>query len=223
MSTTDKHWASRQPAKQDEVRDIVVAGFDWALKRKREVAIGLGAAAALGALIGLLVYSRAARENEAWDKLAMAEAYSYYGRPQEAAAALGEVAAQTASPAAAGLASLMEGELKQRANDHAGALASFARAADAAPETLKPFAAAENVAALEAAGKGAECVAAAQSFLDARADHFLAPSVQETLARCQSASGQADAARATWQKIALQYPETPWAARANARLQSSTK
>lgn len=223
MSTTDKHWASRQPAKQDEVRDLFVSGFEWAMKRKREVAIGLGAAAVLGVLIGLMVYSRAARENEAWDKLAMAEAYSYYGRPKEAAEALSEVASQTASPAAAGLAGLMEGELKQRANDHAGALASFAKAAEAAPETLKPFAAAENISALEAAGKGAECAAAAQSFLDQRADHFLAPSVQETLARCQLASGQPEAARATWQKIALQYPETPWAARANARLQPSTK
>lgn len=223
MSTTDKHWASRQPAKQDEVRDIFVSGFDWALKHKREVAAGLGAVAVLGVAIGVLAYSRSARESEAWDKLAMAEAYSYYGRPQEAAAALSEVASQSASPAAAGLASLMEGQIKQSAGDREGALASFAKAAEAFPETLKPFAAAEKITALEAAGKPAECAAAAQSFLETGADHFLAPGVQEALARCQLASGQGDAARATWQKISLQYPETPWAARANARLQPSTK
>lgn len=223
MSTTDKHWASRQPAKQDEVKDLFVQGFDWALKRKKEVAIGAAALVVLGAAGALLAYSREARENEAWDKLAMAEAYSYYGRPKEAAAALGEVTAQNASPAAAGLAGMMEGELKLGAGDSAAALASFAKAADASPEGLKPFAAAEKIGALEAAGKPAECAAAAQGFLESYADHFLAPQAQETLARCQLAAGQADAARATWQKIMLQYPETPWAARANARLNPSTK
>ncbi|UPT72952.1 MAG: hypothetical protein M0D55_13685 [Elusimicrobiota bacterium] len=223
MSTTDKHWASRQPAKQDEVRDLFEKGLEWAIKRKKEVAIGLAAAAVLGAAVALMVVSRTARENEAWDKLAMAEAYSYYGRPQEAAAALEEVSAQSASPAAAGLAGLMEGELKQAKGDHAAALAAFAKAADASPEALKPFAAAEKILAIEAAGKAAECAAAAQGFLDAHADHLLAPGVQETLARCQASSGQGDAARATWQKITLQYPETPWAARANAKLQTSTK
>ena len=77
--------------------------------------------------------------------------------------------------------------------------------------------------ALEAAGKPTECAASAQSFLDAHADHFLGAQVYETMARCQVAAGQAEAARATWQKISLQYPETPWAARANSRLQAPTK
>lgn len=219
----EKHWASRQPAKTDEVRDLFAKGLEFALARKKEVAVAAGAAAALAAVIGLFVYSRAARENEAWDKLTFAEAYSYYGRAQEAASALSEVAAQTASPAAAGLAGMMEGELKQSKGEHDAALAAFTRAADLAPAELKPFAAAERVTALEIAGKSAECAAAAASFLEANADHFLAPQVHESLGRCQAASGQAEAARATWQKISLQYPDTPWAARANARLQAPTK
>lgn len=219
----EKHWASRQPAKTDEVRDLFAQGLDYCLTHRREAAGAAVAAVALGAVIGLFVYSRAARENEAWDKLSMAEAYSYYGRAQDAATALSEVSAQTASPAAAGLAGMMEGELNQSKGDHAAALASFAKASDVAPELLKPFAGADKVAALEAAGKPAECAAAATTFLEANADHFLGPQVQEILGRCQLAAGQADAARATWQKISLQYPDTPWAARANARLQAPTK
>jgi tetratricopeptide (TPR) repeat protein len=221
--TIEKHWASKSTAKQDEVRDFFSKGLDFALKRRKEVGIVVGAAAVLGVLIGFYAYSRTANENEAWDKLSMAEAYSYYGRPKEAADALAEVAAQNASPAAAGLADLMQGELKQAKGEHDAALASFALAAQAAPEPLKPFALAEKITALETAGKPAECVAAAQSFLDANADHFLGPQVYETMARCQVEAGQADAARATWQKISLQYPDTPWAARANARLQPTTK
>ena len=219
----EKHWASKQTSKQDEVRDFVSRGLDLALQRRKEVALVLGGAAVVGLLIGFWVYSRTANENEAWDKLSLAEAYSYYGRPKEAADALSEVAAQTASPAAAGLAGLMQGELKQTKGEHDAALASFSRAVEVAPETLRPFAQAEKIAGLEAAGKPAECSVAAQAFLDANADHFLAPQVQEVMARCQVAAGQAEAARATWQKISLQYPDTPWAARANARLNPPTK
>jgi tetratricopeptide (TPR) repeat protein len=219
----EKHWATKQASKQDEVRDFVGKGLDLAVKHRKEVGMGAAAVAGIGLLIGFFVYSRSARENEAWDKLSMAEAYSYYGRPKEAADALAELTAQNASPAAAGLAGLMQGELKQAKGEHDAALASFTHAVEVAPEPLKPFAAAEKVSALEAAGKPAECITAAQSFLDANADHFLGPQVQEVMARCQVATGQADAARATWQKISLQYPDTPWAQRANARLQPPTK
>lgn len=219
----EKHWATKQASKQDEVRDFVGKGLDLALKHRNEVGMGLGAVAVIGLLIGFFIYSRNANENEAWDKLSMAEAYSYYGRPKEAADAFAELAAQNASPAAAVLAGMMQGELKQANGEHDAALASFTHAAEVAPEPLKPFAVAQKISALEAAGKPAECVAAAQTFLDTNADHFLGPQVQEAMARCQLAAGQGDAARATWQKISLQYADTPWALRANARLQPPTK
>lgn len=221
--SNEKHWASRQAAKQDEVRDFFGKGLDLAVKHRKEVGIAAAAAVIAAAAAGLFVYSRNAQENEAWDKLSMAEALTYYGRPKEASDTLSSVAEQRASRAAASIAGLMQGELKQSKGEHDAALEAISRAAETAPEPLKPFAASERVSALEAAGKHAECAAAAQSFLDANADHFLAPQVQEVMARCQAASGQADAARATWQKISLQYPDTPWAARANARLQPPTK
>lgn len=220
---TEKHWASKQANKQDEVRDFFARGLDFALRRKKDVAIAVGAAALLIGILGFVAYSRSVNENEAWDKLAMAEAYSYYGRPKEAGDALADVAGQTSSPAAAGLAGMIQGELKQANGEHDAAVAAFTRAAETAPEPLKPFALADKVAAYETAGKNAECVASAQSFLDANADHFLAPQIMEIMARCQAASGQDGAARATWQKITLQYDKTPWAARANARLNPPTK
>ena len=201
----EKHWATKQVAKQDEVRDFFGTGLDWALMRRKEIGLALGAAAILGVLVGFYAYSRSANENEAWDKLSMAEAYSYYGRPKEAADALSELTAQNASPAAAVLAGLMQGEFQLAKGEHDAALASFTRAAETAPQPLKPFAAAEKISALEAAGKPAECIASAQTFLDASGDHFLGPQVQEIMARCQLAAGQADAARA------------------NARLQPPTK
>ncbi len=222
MSTIDKHWASKTP-KQDEVKDFVARVLDLALKHRNAVLMAAGAIAVLATLIGFAAYSRSQRENEAWDKLSMAEAYTHYGRQKEAADALAELTAQNASPAAASIAGMLEGDLKRAKGEHDAALAALTRAAEAAPAPLKPFVLAEKVTALEAAGKLAECVAAAQSFLDANAEHFLGPLVQETMARCQASSGQANAARATWQKISLQYPDTPWAARATTQLQPPTK
>ena len=224
MTTPDsRHWASRQPAKQDEVRDLVARGIDYVLLHRRETLMILAGLAVAGVAGGLFAYSRTARENDAWEKLAMAEAYAYYGKAPEAQAALDEVAGQTVSGSAAALASLLDGQLRQAKGEHDQALAAFARAADAAPEALKPFALAERAYALERAGKHAECAAAAQSFADANGDHFLAPSMLELQGRCLFGAGQKEAAKAAWQKLSLQFPETPWAARANARLQPPSK
>ena len=82
--STEKHWATKQASKQDEVRDFFGKGLDWALVRRKEIGIAAAALAVLAAAAGFFVYSRQARESEAWDKLSMAEAYSYYGRPKEA-------------------------------------------------------------------------------------------------------------------------------------------
>lgn len=221
--STEKHWATKQTVKQDEVRDFVAQGIDKALKHKREVGIGAAVVAVVAVAGGLFAYSRQAAENDAWEKLSMAEAYSYYGKAPEAQTAIAEAASQSASPAAAGLAGMMDGELKQAAGKPDEAAAAFAKAAQTSTPELAPFALADQVLALEAAGKAAECAASAQSFLDARADHFLAPLVHETMGRCQMRAGNLSAAKATWQKIALQYPDTPWAARANAQLQQATK
>jgi TolA-binding protein len=98
-------------------------------------------------------------------------------------------------------------------------MASYDKAAQVAPDSLRAYALADKVSTLEAAGKSADCAAAAQSFLDANGDHLLAAQVHVSLARCQSALGQADAAKGTLQRISLQYPNTPWSAWASARLQ----
>jgi predicted negative regulator of RcsB-dependent stress response len=118
---------------------------------------------------------------------------------------------------------MFQGDLKAPKGDFAAALASYDAAAASAPEVLRPFATAEKVMTLEVAGKYAECAASAQQFLDANFDHVLAAKVHTVLARCQMAQGQADAAKATLQRIALQYPNTPWADWATNRLQPPTK
>jgi hypothetical protein len=223
MTTQEQHhWSSRKPAKQDEVREAVVTGVDWILARRKESAIAAGALVVLAVLGALFAHSRTQRRNEAWEKLAMAEAYSYYGRPQEALDSIAQ-AREQGSPAATAMAGILESDIRLARGEAVQAAETLERAAESAPEALKPFVAAQKAAVLEQGGKNAECAAAAAAFLAAYPDHFLAPHVLGAQARCQAASGQAEAARKSLQDLTLQYPDSPWAARANARLQRASK
>lgn len=217
-----KHWSTKSEAAQDEVKDAIEETFEWLYVRRREAAYASGAVLAAASLAGLFLYQRRAATNAAWDKLSQAELYAYSNRPTEAQALLNEVA-NGPSAAASALARMMEGDLHYPRAEYDQALASYDKAAQAAPETLRPFAQAERVMTLEAAGKASECAAAAQSFLDANSEHLLAAQVHTSLARCQLAMGQTDTAKATLQRIALQYANTPWAEWANARLQALPK
>ncbi len=213
-----KHWSDQSEAARDEVRDAVDESLEWLMIRRREAAYTAGAVGVAAVLLGLFLYSRQARKNEAWDKLSQAEIYAYSGRPTESAAVIKQITESNGSPAASSLAHMLEGDLQYPGGKFAEAAAAYDKAAQDAPEALRPFALSEKILALEAAGKFPECVAAAQSFLDAAPEHLLAAQAHTALARCQLASGQADAAKQTLQRISLQYPNTPWADWASARL-----
>jgi len=215
-----KHWSDQSEAARDEVRDAIEETVDWILQRRREVAYAAAGAAAAAVLLGLFLYSRHARRNEAWDKLSQAELYAYSGRPAEAQSLIQQVTDAGGSSAASALAHMLEGDLQIPGGKYDAAVAAYDKASQDAPEPLRPFAQAEKILALEAAGKPADCAAAAQSFLDSAPDHLLAAQVHSALARCQLASGKADDAKQTLQRISLQYPNTPWAEWASARLQT---
>lgn len=211
-----KHWSTKSEAARDEVRDAVEETVDWLIVRRREVGYALGGAAVLALIVGLFLYSRHARISESWDKLSQAELLAYSGRPADAQKLLGDVAAGGGSAAAASLADMMDGDLhypngeKDKA-EFDKALASYDKAAAEAPEPLRPFAQADRVMTLLAAGRFADCAASAQAFLDANGESMMAAQVHTDLARCQLAQRQPDAAKATLQRIVLQYPATPWA------------
>ena len=220
MTLKDKqHWSAKSEVKRDELKDALTQALDWLILRRREAGMALGAALIMALVAALFLYGRHSRQNAAWDKLSLAELYAYSGKPEQAQTLLTQLAEEGANPAAASLARMLEGDLRFPRGELDQALAAYEKAAETAPAPLKPFALTEKVLTLEAAGKAADCAAAAQSFLDSYADSLLAPMVHASLARCQLASGQAEAAKASLQKISLQYANTPWAAWANSRLQ----
>jgi tetratricopeptide (TPR) repeat protein len=218
-----KHWATKSEAAQDEVKDFVEEAVDWIIVRRREAAWTAGGVAAAALIVGLFLYGRHARANAAWDKLSQAELYAYSGRLPEAQTLLTQVVDDGGARGATTLAYMLQGDLHYPHGEYDQALTAYDKAAQDATDPLRPYALADKVMTLQAAGKNAECAAAAQSFLDATPDHLLAAQVHVALARCQLAQGQAEAAKATLQRISLQYPNTPWAEWASARLQTSPK
>jgi len=219
-----KHWATKSEAAKDEVKDFVEEMVDWVIVHWRETAWTVGGIAAVALIAGLFLYARQSRINAAWDKLSQAELFAYSGRVPDAQALLTQVAADPgASRSAAAFADMMQGDLRYPKADFDQALAAYDKAAQEAPEALRPYALADKVMTLQAAGKSAECAAAAQSFLETTPEHLMAAQVHTSLARCQMALGQNDAVKATLQRISLQYPGTPWADWATARLQTLPK
>ena len=219
-----KHWASKSEAANDEVKDLVEEMVDWVSLNRPQAAYAVGGVAAVALIAGFFLYSRQARANAAWDKLSQAELMAYSGRVPDAQALLGQVGTDSgASRTAAAYADIMSGDLHYPHGEIDQALASYDKAAAEAPDALRPYALADKVMALSAAGKNAECAAAAQSFLETTPEHLMAAQVHVALARSQMALGQNDAAKASLQRISLQYPNTPWAQWASARLQTSPK
>ncbi len=211
-----KHWSAKSDLKHDELKDAVELAVDWVLAHKGQAAGGAAAIAVVAALAALAFYSRRARADAAWDGVIAAE--SAAGHAADAQPLIARVMSEGGSASASAMARLLDGDLRYAAGQYDQALDAYAKAAAEAPENLKDFALADTVQTLEAAGKSDQCVAAAQSFLDAHGEDLLAPQVHAGLARCLQAQGQADAAKAALQKIALQYPGTPWADWAAARL-----
>lgn len=219
-----KHWASKSEAAQDEVKDFVEELVDWVIVHRQESAYTVAGVAAAALIVGFFLYSRQARINAAWDKLSQAELFAYSGRAPEAQTLLAQVGTDPgASRSAAAFADMMAGDLHYPHNEFDQAVASYDKAAAEAPDVLRPYALADKVMTLLAAGKSAECAAAAQSFLETTPEHLMAAQVHVALARSQMALGQNDAAKSTLQRISLQYPSTPWAEWASARLQTSPK
>lgn len=223
MTTKDSsHWSSRSEAKHDEVREAAAGAIDWLLERRQKALIVTGAVLAV-LLIALVVsVQRRAAKADAWDRYALAELLAYSGRPTDALDAARKLGEERPGTRAATMARLLEGDILQARGEHKAALDAYAKAAEE-QGPLSPFSSANRAMTLESAGQHAEALSAAKQFLAESPEHFLAPLVLSVQARSEQALGQAEAARASLQRITLQYPDSPWAAWANTRLLPPTK
>lgn len=223
MTTKDnRHWSSHSDAKHDEVREAASGAIEWLFERKQQALLVTGGALAVLFIAAVVTVQRRASKADAWDRYGTAELLAYSGRPTEAMDAARKLGDERPGTRAATMARLLEGDILQARGEYKAALEAYAKAAEE-QGPLSPFAAADKAMTLEAAGQHAEALSAAKSFLTESPEHFLAPLVLSVQARCEQALGQADAARASLQRITLQYPDSPWAAWANTRLLPPTR
>lgn len=192
------------------------------IKKNRETFIG--SIAILVAVVVFAVYFfihyRTLRDT-AWKNLFVAQQVSYSGDTTQALNLLSQVEITYAGTSARPYAILTKGDMffAQGKFDEAGA--EYTKLLTA--KDLGMFAAYNLGKSKEAAGDLAGAQAQYADVLAKYPDHFITPEAHYSLAGAQELSGAKDAARTTYEKIVLLYPETSWAAQSKARLEGPVK
>ena len=178
--------------------------------------VGVLAVAIAGGTMGYRILQ--ARERS-WGKLAIAQSLAYGGQLEPAFQQIKALSSEHPDSVAAGYGLLLEGDIRFQQDKFKEAVEVYrSLAADPAHKSLAPLAMADLGIVQEAAGDCKAAVEADQRFLDSFQDHFLAPQVHASLARCLGALGEAEKAKATLERMAFLYPDTPWVDWAKSRL-----
>jgi tetratricopeptide (TPR) repeat protein len=215
-----KQWVRAQ-VRKDEMAETVNRGLRWVTENRQTAGIGVGVIIGVLLLGGLFLYSYHAKQNAAWDGLSMANALAYSGQADAALKKVDEINAAYPGTPASGYGLLFAGELLFHKDRFAESEKYYTQLVERGqPQALQPLALGGLALAQESAGKYSEAVQSEEKFLGAYPEHFLAPQVHASLARCETALGQKDTVKATLQKIALQYPDTSWAAWAQGQLKA---
>jgi tetratricopeptide (TPR) repeat protein len=215
-----KQWVRAQ-VKRNEIQEAMDRGLRWAAENRRTAGISAGAIAGVLLLGGLFLYSHRARQNAAWDGLSLANGLASSGQTDAALKKVAEINASCPGTPASGYGLLFAGDLLFHKDRFAESQKYYQQLLDRGqPQVLQPFALGGLALAQEAAVQCAEAVKTEEGFLNLYPDHFLAPQVHASLARCEATLGQKDTAKATLQKIALQYPDTSWAAWAQEQMKT---
>ncbi len=213
-----KQWV-RQEVKKDWLQEVTEDLTVWVSKNQQTAALAAGGILAAVAAIGFFVYRTHAVQSAAWDRLALAEDAYYSGQPEAAAKQIQELVGAYPNSAAASYGLLFQADILYPRGQYKEALENYNKILERGqPQVLQPLALGGSVLAQEAAGQCQPAAQGAQHFLELYADHFLAPQVHASLARCEQTQGLTEQARNAYQKITLQYPDTSWAVWAKKRL-----
>lgn len=216
-----KQWV-RQQIKKNEVQETVEHVIDWMTVNRRQASIFAGSAIGALVLAVIFLYGRHARNDAAWNALALANGYAYANQEEVALKKIDELNAEYPAAPASGYGLLFAGDILSHRARYPESAKYFTQLLDRGqPKSLLPFALNGLVLGSESAGQCPEAAKTAERFLQNYPDHFLAPQVHSSLARCQEAMGQTDTAKTTLQKIMLQYPDSSWASWAQERLKSA--
>jgi len=214
-----KAWA-RKEAKKNEVAAIVERGVLW-IKYHPTVSMWGGIALVGIALLGASFYNRTVtKREESWSRYAVAQSYAYSRQPDAALEQIRLLTEEFPASAASSYAHLLSGDILYERGKYKDAAASYDSVVTRPNHAeAVPIALANLALSHEASGDCKSAGDSAQRFLDAYSEHFLAPQAHASLARCLTITGEREKARATFEKMAVLYPNSYWAQWAQARLQ----
>lgn len=213
-----KQWV-RQQIRRDEMKDGLEVLVGWISdNRQKAAAIGGGVVAVVLAA-GIVVYQVRASRAAAWERLSVAQTYAYSGKPDTALEQVKQLAEQQPNTSAAGYATVFSGDILYQRGQYKEAAGQFSKVIERGnPKALQPVALSGLTLSQESENDYAQAIITAERFLEAYPDHYLAPQVHSSLARSLLATSKTDLAKATLQKIQLQYAGTYWAAWAQAQM-----
>lgn len=211
----DSTWIHSGTPETHSKTDLTMA---W-IKNHRETVIGSLVMAAGALIFGIWVAVHYAGLREAaWKNLFIAQQTGFSGRYPEAITQLDSIEANFARTSAWGFAALTKGDLLFRQEKFKEAAEEYAKVAARGPKNLMPFAFYDLGKTKEAAADLAGAQSQYKDFLTAYPDHFLAPEVHLSLANVYELANNPAEAKAAYEKIALLYPDTYWAAAAKAKV-----
>ncbi|MBI3550389.1 MAG: tetratricopeptide repeat protein [Elusimicrobia bacterium] len=190
----------------------------WANANQQKTLGVAGAVVGALALIVFVAYQYNKNRETAWERLAFAQSYFYQGQGDKSIEQLKEIETQFAQTPASGFSTLFAGDVLFRSGKYKEAAQTYQRLIERnRPPAAAPLALSGLAAAQEAAGDCKSSMDSANQFLREHQDHFLAPQVHATLARCQESLGMKDLAKATYERMVVLYPESYWAQWAKSR------
>ncbi|MEK9144819.1 MAG: tetratricopeptide repeat protein [Elusimicrobiota bacterium] len=213
-----KQWV-RQEAKKNELAQVMDSALHWVRFHQQTAAWTLVAVLGIAIAGATMSYRILQAREQSWGKLAIAQSLAYGGQVEPAFQQISALSSEHPGSVAAGYGMLLEGDIRFQQEKFKEAAEVYRHLADEpAHKSLAPLALADLGVVQEAAGDCKAAVEADQRFLDSFQDHFLAPQVHASLARCLGALGEAEKAKATLERIAFLYPDTPWVDWAKSRL-----
>lgn len=216
-----KAWA-RQEAKKNEIAALIDKGVLWmTFHPQASLWGGIGLLAAVIA-VAVFVNRTLNEREESWSRFAFAQSYAYSKQPKQALEQVRGLTQDYPGSSATSYALLLAGDILYEQGQYKEAAQTYNKVVNQPNHReVLPIALANLGISQEASGDCKSATATDQRFLDAYSQHFLAPQVHASLARCLSLTGETEKARATYERIAFLYPATFWATWAQARIKGS--
>jgi len=212
-----KRWA-REQAKTNELASAVEQAGMWLRLHPQTAVWGVIGAAAAVLLAAALINRNLKLQEETWSQLGIAQSYAYAGQPGPALEQLKNLSAAHPGSSAAGYGVLLAGDILFQQNRFDESLKTYQSLLDNPGDPgLIPLAMAGLSLSHEAKGDCQSAKGITESYLAQYEDHFMAPQVHASLARCLTILGQGDKAKATYERIEFLYPDTYWAQWAKTR------